>query len=323
MKRRRNNKILLLILGALLALYFISEWSDKSERTFRTELVTIDTAQISSILLYPKAGKHEEIRFTKENNVWMVHKGAVKARTRVGAVEGLLTQLLQIKPKRLAAKSKDKWVDFQLNDTLATRIKVQETKGKESLDLMIGKFSYQQNPNPYGGGRNNVSGTSYVRLAAEEEIYAVDGFLTFSFNQPFSAWRDQTFLKANKEDLIKLSFEYPGDTGFVVIKQDSVWIVDGAPADSLQMENYLNLLANRTNAEFEDGFTAPAQADYRLTVEGNNMAPLVITSYRSAADDSYILHSSLNPGVYFKSNASDIFADIFKPRAIFTGPGES
>ena len=94
--------------------------------------------------------------------------------------------------------------ELQLNDTSATRVKVYQGD-KLALDLLIGKFSYQKGNNPYGGMYGGGgTGTSYIRLADKEEAYAVEGFLTFSFNQQFNSFRKQTLAKFDNHQHQKL-----------------------------------------------------------------------------------------------------------------------
>ena len=59
MSNKMNNKTLLWVLLGLGVVYAISRYfnSVKNERTFKTELIAIDTDKVTSILLYPKAEK--------------------------------------------------------------------------------------------------------------------------------------------------------------------------------------------------------------------------------------------------------------------------
>src|SRR5665647_1705682 len=101
-------------------------------------------------------------------------------------------EVLNIKPQSLAAMNKSKWKDFELTDSLATHIKFLSKKGKALADLMIGKFTYKQVDNPNTGySANNIQGTSFVRLYNEEEVYGVEGFISFLLSGKFEDWRDK------------------------------------------------------------------------------------------------------------------------------------
>jgi hypothetical protein len=231
------------------------------------------------------------------------------------SVKGLLAQLLQIKPKRLAARNIDKWEEFHVNDSLATRIKVIENGNKETLDLMIGKFTYQQSNNPYGG-QGNITGTTFVRLSDENEVYAVDGFVTMSVNREFNSWRNQQIANTRKENITKLIFTYPADTGFIALRNDSIWTVNGIAADSLKMDQFLSSLSYKNSSDFEDGFTPSSNPVFQLTIEGNNFSPISIQGF-TLNNDQFVINSSVNPRSYFRSDKEGILTDLFKPLAYF------
>ncbi len=317
MPKKFNNRILLIVLVLFVAVFLVARFlkTGKTEKSFKTELFALDTAEVSAILIYPKAENLKEIRFSRDGNNWTVTKGEVTSDAGENSVKSLLAQLVQVKPKRLAARSKDKWEEFQLTDSLATRIKVIEKGGKESVDLIIGKFTYQQSDNPYGG-RGNVTGTTYVRLGNEEEVYAVDGFLSMSINREFNSWRDQRVMNTRKEDVTKLIFTYPADSGFIVLKKDTLWMMNNYAVDSLAMDQYLSSLSYMDHSEFKDDFKPLQNPDFQLTIEGNNFSPVSIQAFMLTGDQ-YVINSSLNPKSYFSSDFEGLFSKIFKPGSHF------
>lgn len=316
-KKFNNTRLIILLLilaGALLlGKYFRNS---KTEKTFRTELITIDTAKISSIILSPKSEKDGEIKFTKLGNEWKVQKGNIIAETQKGIVENFLGQLTLIKSQRLAARTKDKWAEYEVTDTSGTRLKIYEGN-QLTADLLIGKFSYQQSNNPYGGGfggGRGVSFTNYIRLSNEEEIYAVEGLMPFTFNQPFNQWRNQTFLKTNKDDVTKLSFKYFSEN-FEISKKDSLWMLDGMKPDSVKFTQYLQSIVSQNNSSFIDNFIPPSSPDCILNIDGNNMSSVKIEAFIN--DNEIVLYSNLNPNAYFKSDTAGLFKNIFKEKNYF------
>lgn len=312
MSKKFDNRILLIVFIVLAGILVVSKFirSKRADRTFKAELVLVDTSRVTKIRLYPRSENKEEILFIRSGNEWSVKKGDIISDAGKESVENLLSEIIRIKPQRLAANSKEKWKDFHVTDSLATRIKIEED-GKETLDLMIGRFSYKQQNNPYAAyGRSNISGITYVRLAGEKEVYAIDGFLSMTINMGFNHWRNQIIIRTNKSDLTKLTFGYPADSSFVASKRDTIWIVDKELADSAKMEQYLNMLSYRNSTFFVDDYSPNVNPDYVLTVEGNNMSPIVIQTFRKA-ENEFIINSSLNPRSFFKSEKSDLFSKIF------------
>ena len=76
------------------------------------------------------------------------------------------------------------------------------------------------------------------------------------------------------------------------------------------IEQYLNTLSYCSSTFFVDDYSPNINPDYVLTVEGNNMSPIVIQAFRKA-ENEFIINSSLNPRSFFKSEKSDLFSKIF------------
>ncbi|NOU19490.1 MAG: DUF4340 domain-containing protein [Bacteroidales bacterium] len=311
MSKKFNNKYLLIAFAALILLFVFVKFyrSVKTESTLKTDIVKIDTVKISKILLYPLSEKGMEIVFSKEGKEWKASNGKITTETQKNTLGNLLYQLIDIKPKRLASRSKDKWAEYQVTDTSAIRVKVFEGE-KEVLNLYIGKFTYQQVSDPSGSGRNGVVGTSYVRLADEKEVYAVDGFLSFGFNQPFNSWRNQSFVHFNKSDITKITFRYPGDSSFVAELKAKKWTVNNQPVDSIKLNNYLAMLGNKTASTFDDNYTPVGNSQFQITIEGNNMSNITVDGF--AKDNSnFVINSSLNPKSWFTSDTKGLFKEVF------------
>ena len=225
-----------------------------------------------------------------------------------------LDELLNLKADRLVARSEEKWPEFHVNDSLGTRVLVKEGK-KTTLDMIIGRFNYQPPPGGFSGyGQQYGTGITYVRNSDEYEVYAVEGFLAMSFNQGFNNWRDQTICRFTKEQITKVVFEYPADSGFVAQKLDVNWTINGILVDSTSMTQYLNGISRKSHGDFADGFSPLSNPLYQVTFEGMNMDPLLIRVY-SQAGDELILHSTINPESYFRITRDGLFKDIFKSSA--------
>ncbi|MCX7987186.1 MAG: DUF4340 domain-containing protein [Bacteroidales bacterium] len=312
MAKSINNKTLLYILGALVLLFIGVKWYQKArvEKTLRTELIDVDTSKVSEILLYPACEKGAEIKFYREGNEWKVKKGQISAETESNTVKNLLSTLLELKVKSLASKDKKKWVDYQVTDSLATRVKVRQGK-KVVADLYLGKFSYQpSSPNygMYGGG--GVTGTTYVRRANENEVYAVDGFLVFTFNQNFNMFRKQSVAKFEPSQVEKLQFKYPADSSFILELREKKWYVSGSEADSGKVASFINRLSYKSTTEFNDHFTPQGNALFALTIEGKSMKPVTIEAYPYHGD-TMVVNSSINPRSWFNFSFKSLTEEIF------------
>ena len=174
-----------------------------------------------------------------------MRQGNIISKPADGAVQNIFNEILSLKPQSLAAVKESKWNEFDLTDSLATRIKFLNSKGRVLADLLLGKFSYKQvtNRSGYPGG-NNVEGISYVRLNGHKEVYGVDGFLAFSISGKFSDWRDKSLIRCRKQDILKVTFTFPGDSSYTLSKKDSDWFAGDQKADSTAVSNYFNLVGS-------------------------------------------------------------------------------
>lgn len=305
-----NNTKLLYLFLALVALWLVlqvSSWG-KTDRTLPAALVDLDTAAVDAISLYPRAENGAEIRFARTDTGWTVTHAGRTAEADPAAVNRLMGQLHTLKPRRLAGKTPDAWAGFQVTDSTGTRVQM-ETNGRTALDLWLGRFSFQQ---------ATRATTTYVRREGEDEVYAVDGFLSMGVNQGFNAWRNRTVVYLEPEHLSRLAFTYPADSGFVLTREPDGWHLGGARADSAAMAGYLNTLRTLSNDRFADATPAPSgPAEFQLLIEGNNMVPIRIQGFKQ--DTAYVVHSSLNPAAYFESDAGGLFGTLFKGASQFTG----
>jgi hypothetical protein len=188
---------------------------------------------------------------------------------------------------------------------------------------MIGSFTYSQVNNPYAGsgGNGGIQGTSFVRLYNEKKVYGIEGFLALSFSGKFNDYRDKSFLSLKKEDIIKISFIFPGDSSFVLSRKDSTWQVNDHKTDSLALANYMNSLRYINGQDIKDNFKPVVNPAYELKIEGNNLLNISVKCFKSDSGDEFILNSSLNPDVYFTSKKDGIFDRLFKSEKYFTaGP---
>jgi hypothetical protein len=319
MSNRFNNRNLFLILGGLsviLLITFVVKIPSKRS-TIKERLLDIDTSAVARIEITPKAAEGKSFEFIKQDNRWVVKQGDIISEPRNGAVRNIFNEALSIKPQSLAAVDKSMWEEYELTDSLATRIKFLNKKNQKMADLMVGKFVYKQVVNPYSYGGNDIEGTSFVRLYNDKEIYAVNGFLTFSFGGGFDDWRDKSFIRCNKNDILKISFTYPSDSSYTLIKKDSVWVAGSHPADSLKTQNYLNSIGSVNGEDFMDGYKPVSLPAYMMNIEGNNMLNISVKCYLDQEKDQYVFNSSQNPEIYFASTKSGLYDKLFKPSGYF------
>jgi hypothetical protein len=302
--KKISTKILLIGLAGLVAIFVVSRFfrSPARESNLRKELITLDTASVSEVRILPSKDQTEEMRLTRDGRNWKVTKGSRSEPSDRTAVKNILGVMANLQAQRLASRKKEKWEDFKVGKT-STHVTAY-AQGKKIADFHVGKVGFTQ-----GGGGMYGGSYTYVRLSDENEVYTVDGFLEPAFNTSFHEWRDKTFLKLNKEDIIKLSFTDPADSGFVASKRDSAWYIGNNLADPAKVDRAIQSFASKYLTEFADGFVPSSPANAVIQVDGKSGNLVTLEGWKGE-NGEWTLTTTLQKGVYFSSKGSTIVADI-------------
>ncbi len=315
MFRKLNIKTLVIILVILAAVILIIDMMDDKERSFRSEIIEVDTANVTAVHITIPMGNVEIILSRTGGSAdWSVLSEGNKYPADINVVSNILSQLNDIKAERVAATSKDKWEQYEVSDSTGTRVILMNGK-KEVADLYIGKFSYAQPPqgsqqNPYQQQRGKM--TSFVRVEDEKEVYAVDGFLKMSYQNDVNSYRNKSLVNVNKDDISRLIFNYPDNENFSLTKNNDHWLIEGQMADSANTVGYLNKIYRLTSSNFVDPSTLKiSDATYSLRIEGNNFMPIELMAYPSDTITGYVVTSTVNPGAEFDGFKSKLFEKVF------------
>jgi hypothetical protein len=300
--KRSNNTILLLVLLVLSGGFVLS-------RVFRTpslesnldeHLLTLDTGQIRAIHIDP-ASEKGEIKLVRSGSKWEVQRDKATARVEVSQVKNALESIREIHPERIVTRKKEKWADYKV-DTTGTKVQV-FTGASDPTEFWIGKTS---------------SGEACVRLAGDDNVYEVNEPLERNFNKQFAAWRDKTFLKVEPGNVSKITFEYPADSSFVLERSDGKWNVQNVAADSAKVENYLNRFKSRTLSQFADNFSPTTAPAYVVKLHNGPATVLEVKGWKNQ-ENSWVVTSSVQNGVYFSSDDSTLMNQLFAGRKVFVG----
>lgn len=327
MYRKLNVKTLAVIMAILIAAVIAVYLSDskKGERSFRAKMIDADTSRITSIVIYPKADMENAIELEKKSGEWRVISGNNTYTADEAMIKNMLTVLAGLKPQRLAATDKSHWGEYDVTDSSATRVKLYTGK-KLATCLYVGRFSYQppKNQNPYNYGQQGTMST-FVRLADEKSVYSVEGFLGMTFGRSVNDFRNKVVIRCSKDDLSRLSFTYPADSSFTLVKEGNQWTADGLVCDSASVATYLNTLSMLTSSDFvDDQSPLNPTADLSLNIEGNNFAtPIMVKAFKSDTINRYLISSSLNKGAYFSGKGNNLANKIFVGKSSFFKEAES
>lgn len=300
--------ILFIILLIIVAVIKLIDYS-RGDRTFKSDITSTDTTLVTAIKFYPKSENYKEVKLERIGKIWKLIFDKKTMYADQSMVKTMLAEIANMKTERIAATEKSKWKDYAVDEKEGTRVKV-EYKDKIISDFIIGKFSYSKSPNPY---MQRGTMATYIRLMNDDKVYAVNGYLSMLFNRGVNSLRNGQLVSVNKDDISKLTFIYPGDSSFALIKNGTKWMLNDSPADSSKTINYLNNINRIYSDEFADDFNLSnlAKPVYTLRMEGTNFNPAEIKVYAGDAAYKYIITSSMNEGVKFNGDKNNLFSRIF------------
>jgi hypothetical protein len=303
-----NNKILFALFLLLLVVFGLTKlFSGKNDRTFDPEIIKVDSTQVTSVIIQSKADSLQQILLRKEGELWTVSKNNKTMPADREVVQQLLANLSLVKASHIAAKSKDKWASFEIEEGKASQLTVYSGNKKIS-DFCVGKYSFNQEAKQV---------ITYFRLKNGEEVYAVDGMTGMLLGQGFNAYRDKQLLSLDISAVQQLTYE--GDIPYKVEMKDGQWFLDrGSKLDSSIVKNFLLNLRNMAGEDFVDDFDPSQNIDKllkKLTVSGSNMPQQVIVQcWRDTTREKpFVIQSSQFPLSFFASDSTRLFSRIFKP----------
>ncbi|MDQ2657594.1 MAG: DUF4340 domain-containing protein, partial [Bacteroidota bacterium] len=199
--KRFNNKILLIVLLVLAGAFVLTRVfrAPARESNLDSDGLAVDTVGIDRILLFPAAGKRAEVKLIRDAAGWRVSREDITVPANTDRVRTLMTNLTALKPERIVTRKEEKWDEYQVGDTTGTKVAA-FVGNEEVVRLIVGK---------------QAVGVTYVRRSDEDEVYEVSGSVGSAFNMKFDDWRNPYLLRLPKDDITRIEFTYPADSGFV------------------------------------------------------------------------------------------------------------
>ncbi len=313
MFKKISSSVLLILFIALLAIYLLVRYWDKSDRSFKSTILTVDPTVVTGITIQD-AGK-KEVDLKLNGKTWQVVEDGNSYTADSNVVKNILAQLSDLKTKQYAGKGKEVWSKYEVTDSAATKVRL-DAGNKQIAELLIGKFSYVPQEQPQGQprmqqqqGRGDM--TTFVRVNGEKEVYAVDGFLKMNFNRDPNSYRDKSLINLSPKEMTRLVYTYP-DKKINLENTNGKWTLNGQEVDSTKAVKYFNSIAHLNNTNFTGDIVQGLEPDHVLTIEGNNFKPLTIKAYPVADTNiNYVITSTLNPGSFFNGKKNSMFDKLF------------
>ncbi len=304
MKLKFSNKILLLILVAVAAVWIVIELLRSPGRGNLPELLASCDASLAVRIEIERNGGKEKVSLLREPDGWKIQLQSGKmAMTEPGKVENLLAEFRAVKPQRLAGTKESKWPEFKV-DSSGARIKIfHEGQEEAALDLIAGSITTI--------GKNEIF--TYVRLPEDEAAYTAPGMLIANLQSDESSWRNKTLLDADPWQIRSVTIDYPGDSTVILVKSDSgKWIVNGILADSLSAEEYVKKLSRTNHPFFADDVDPNSLIQPLMTATvALDESKVTTISVFSDPESGFLLRSSENSEAVFADQPQKLTKKIF------------
>lgn len=314
-----NTKTLIIILLILGGIFALTKLTEKEERTFKSELVTIDTAKVTRMVIIPKTGGGPEISFTRSGYDWSLESEGKSYKPDLASIKNILTELTRMRTERVAGIDESKWTELEVTDSTASRIQLYD--GKDVIaDLYLGKFTYTQSPQTNPMEKPQTRMFTHVRPVDEKTVYVVEGFIKMSIQPNVNTYRAKTLCALKKEDITRISFNYPDSETFTLENQGGKWFLDGEETDSTKTARYLMKFARLTSNNYVDEPVngTSERPSHIAVIEGNNTLPVEIRAYPTADSVlAQLVTTSQIPDTKFDGVKSRLFEKVFVPRGDF------
>lgn len=311
MFKKFNTKTLSAAFIILLVLVVLSLLLDKSNRSsgFKADLVDIDSAKISSILIDPPGDK-ENVELKRSGSSWTVKINEKWYNANSFQIENILKEFMKLRANRVAARDEERWAEFHVNDSLGTRVQVFQGE-KIVSDIYLGRFSYRQAPNSSPYMRQQPLMYTFVRLTDEKEVYSTEGMIGMSFNRAANDFRDRKICDFDKAQLQSISIN-AAQGNYTITNEGGKWLVDGIIPDSAAIENYVLGLSKLNSGDFvEESVVNTSNSPFSMTIKGLGFNPIEVKAFPADTIHRFAIESSLNKGSFFSGNKNELFNKIF------------
>ncbi len=296
----------LLLLVVLAAIWWISgSVSQRAQkRTFREEILRVDSNTISSFTITPGPEKQlPPIRFERKGTGWLMRLGQDSSSPDPAPIHALLRTWSHMRVTRVAGRLAEVGERYDLSDSAAERLIINAPDGP--YELRVGRHLPGEEP------------ATLVNLPGDEMVYAIEGSMGQYADQPFGEWLPRYLVVGDPLNWRRLTFNFPGDTGYVMERIGGEWTIDGVLTDPERVMKFLNSLSKaRGRSVLDPADTLTAIPAFRLMVEDTTRAePIVVVVYNG--DRKFIVRSSLNPGTVMPFDGKEEIPRMFRPKEAF------
>lgn len=313
MKQKRFI-ILTSVLAVLVLIAIISTLTEdkKSSGNFSSELAEFSEESVTQVQVFPLGETAFKLEKAADGR-WTLLADGKTYHADSRAMDQLMRELTDMKAQQVVSRSRNSWSDYSVDDSAGVRLQVYDSKNMLA-DMVIGRMDFGQPRSQY---QQQPETFTYVRMKESPEVYKVRGMLSMFMREGQKAFRSGLITKCEEAAVGRITYTYPADSSFTLLKQDSLWLVDGTVPDSAQFAQYFNTLKNFTSRSFAGAETGVPQdsAQFSVAISGPAMETIKVDGWQMA-NERFLVVSSLNPNTVFDLSGNQ-FTRLFKGKEYF------
>ena len=232
---KNRNLLLLVALVVLIGIYWMIQKNQpvvEADRPF----VEADSAKINLLRI---ESPDETVELTKEGDKWWVTK-PIRYPAAEKTVQTAVQKLKEMKRLTVVTERADRYGDFQVGDSAATRVTVGQ--GGKTTTFVLGKAGPSMQ-------------TSYARLENSKEVWEIAGNHAGTYKKKAKDWRDKTVTDVDMNTISKVVIEYPQQTVTLTLV-DTVWKVDAGKekfdGEKSLVERLTRMISKMNAVDFAD-----------------------------------------------------------------------
>lgn len=242
------TKTLTVIFVSLLVITGLVKWigSPSSSRAFQSRLVEVDTAAVNRMVI-ESLTQDRTVTLSREETSWKVTGDAAGDSYPAddGSIQRAIEQLNGLNVKSVATRDPEKYTRFKVDST-GTKVSLYNNNDLLS-SIIIGA--------PQVVGRREFN--SYVRPVDDKAVYAVEGFLSSTFNRDVEDWRDKVVWDVERDKISRIDFMFPADSSYSVERAgENNWISREDTLKQYEISSILNRLSTLRASGFVDSLSA-------------------------------------------------------------------
>lgn len=255
-----SDKLRIALLAALVAVLASVWWLGgrtpevAEQRSFRQELLAVDTAALRSFTIIPPSMRPgAPLQFQRDSAGWTVTQGEHSTRAFSRPLNQLFETLVGMRPLSMPGAAPATLERYGLSDTLASTLILQTP---QEVTLRIGTTTSGEDP------------ATAIMRQGDPNVYLIPGGITWIMNIDFMGWIPKPMVNGDPENWQRITFMFPGAVGYSLERKGEGWLVNGQPADNIRVEKYLYALSRYYGEKLTDpADTLHARLIYRMRVE--------------------------------------------------------